>query len=362
MDWARSLAIILALFSHVMISTSGWSLLQVEHPDAYLVLRSFTRTATPMFIILAGAAVELHYVRTWRADPAVGRARLLRQSLRCAIALFVIGVAAVIGGAMSVEDLLWSLVGVRAVPNAEIFVFYVVFFLLAVPLVAFRIKFGLVATLLLSSAWWVVAELVPAPPEGSPRLALSRIFGFGDVYGPSVFHAIMLAVVGMVFAEAIRNRDAGSLVRRWGLFAGCVAAAALVVGVLIARHGLRPVLGAYVTAAEYRFTNHPGYYAIGLILTCAVLAVGFLVWRIRFRSRPLAAGPFGGDSLIAFTVGNAAINLANPLFPTGSLSVAFASAAIVILATWVFVVALRRWRPKQRAPLEAGAETATPTR
>ncbi|MRX45040.1 hypothetical protein [Agromyces kandeliae] len=346
LDWVRALAIILALVSHVMIITGGWSMLEDAAPDGYLAARAFTRTATPTFVLLAGAAVELAYARTWRTDRRRGVRRLLAQSLKCLLGLAIIGIAAVISGMLSPSDLMWSLIGVRAVPNAEIFTFYVVFFVIAVPLVAFRIRFGLPATLLLVAAWWPAAALIPAPREGSPRLAIARIFGIGDMYGPSAFHALLLAVVGMVLAAALRDRSGRSFLRRWWLFACCVAVAAGVVVTLVVQDGPGEVVRSYVTATAYRFTNHPGYFAIGLLAAGGVLLAAYAVWSLVFHRAAIEPGPFGGDSLIAFTLGNAAINLLGGALRAPSLSVAIASSVLLVLATWCLVRAFRALRPK----------------
>ncbi|RNB50474.1 hypothetical protein EDM22_07085 [Agromyces tardus] len=363
----RTVAIILALFSHMMIITGGWTLLQDQSSDAYLAVRSITRTATPMFILLAGATVELAYTRYWRANHRYGTRRLLTQSLKCFIALGVIGIAAVVSGMIAPVDFLLSLVAVRAIPNAEIFVFYVVFFVIAVPLVAFRVRYGLAATLALAASWWIIAELVPSPPHGSPRLAIARIFGIGDLYGPSTFHAMLLAVVGMVLADAVRNRGGKSIVRRWWLFSVCLMVAVGIVAWLVAQAGPLEVVRSYVTSSEYRFTNHPGYYAVGLLASSVAFLAAYVVWAAVFRGAVFSPGPFGGDSLIAFTAGNTAINLLVPLLPAPSLGVAIAESAALIIGTWIFVLAFRRFRPKPSArfaapdPVAVGPGPAEPS-
>ena len=186
-DWMRALAITLALFSHMMIITGGWMHLEDSSPSIYGIARTITRTATPIFILLAGAAVELAYVRYWRRDWRYGARRLLTQSLKCFVCLAIIGVAAWFGGLMGLRALALGIALIGGIQNAEIYVFYVAFFILAVPLVAIRVRFGLPATLAVTASWWVVAELIPAPDHQSLRFFTSRIFGIGDLYGPSAF-------------------------------------------------------------------------------------------------------------------------------------------------------------------------------
>ena len=151
----------------------------------------------------------------------------------------------------------------------------------------------------------------------------------------------------MIFANALRNSGARNMVRRWGLFAGCVAVAAAIVGWLIGRDGVGSMFTSYVTISDYRYTNHPGYYAVGLLGALVVYLAAYLVWTLVFRRAAIAPGPFGGDSLIAFTVGNTAINLLARMLPAPNLGVAVVESAALIVATWFLVFAYRRIRPKR---------------
>jgi hypothetical protein len=344
----RAMAITLALFSHVMLATGGWALLEALSPALYSTTRFATRTATPLFILLAGAAVELAYVRFWRRDRRYGARRLLTQSLKCFACLVLIGVAAVVGGIMSLRDLIRGIAFIGGIMNAEIYVFYVVFFVIAVPLVALRVRFGIPAALAAAASWWILAELIPAPADDRLRYLTSRLFGIGDLYGPSPFHALILAVIGMALADALRNSERRTWLHRWGLFAGCLAVAVAVAVGLLAQQGAADVVRSYITISEYRSSNHPGYYAIGLIGAMLVLTVASVLWTRAFHRRPFRPGPFSGDSLIAFTAGNVIINLLYRTLPAPNLAVALAWAMIVIGGVWLIVYGYRRLRPRRR--------------
>ena len=83
-DVARTLAIILALFSHAMIDFEGWKLLgSIAAP-----IRLLTRSATPLFIFMFGMMLELVYLKKLEQQGLSPVAkRLAVRSLQCYIGL-----------------------------------------------------------------------------------------------------------------------------------------------------------------------------------------------------------------------------------------------------------------------------------
>ncbi|MEE6295220.1 heparan-alpha-glucosaminide N-acetyltransferase domain-containing protein [Georgenia wangjunii] len=336
-DWARGLAISLALFSHAMLGVAGWESLSADYPALY-GLRVITRAATLTFIFLFGISLEFAYVRRWEHDPGTVRRRLLKRAAQCYGALLLLAIAAFIGGSMSGPEVLLAAVLAAPVLNGVIFVFYAVTMLLAMALVPLRRRIGVLPTLALTLAWWPTAALLRSLNPTDPRLdsITSRVLGIGDELGPSVLHALPIVVLGMAVGRWIRTPQDRGARRDAGIGVGMAVVGGLAAGFIDG-----PFAAVTHFVHDYRATNHFGYYAIG---ASAALAILGLCWLIETRTRLLSRrGPwtFGGHSLQAFMLGNVGINLftGHVFLPNGLVGILFSAGYVGL-----FWVALRAWR------------------
>jgi hypothetical protein len=202
---------------------------------------------------------------------------------------------------------------------------------------------GLLATFAITLVWYPVAAIIRATVTFPPVLDtfMSRIFGVGTEFGPSVMHAMALVAGGMIIANFVKNPHE----RRARLYAG-IAIGVGVAAALAAAVKDGPVGAAAGFVVHYRATNEFGYYAIGGLLAVVVLIVCWFVskkWHVGSKG----PGAFGGNSLHAFALGNVVINLfiAHVVFDNFWLSLLFAVAFVA-----VFWLAFKAWLRVYLAP------------
>lgn len=361
-DAARGFAIAIGLFSHVMLTSGAWEALKDASPVLY-GLRLITRFATPTFIVLFGVSLTLAYSGRWakRNGPSLVRGRLLRRAAKCYFSLAIIGAAGLVGGVVSGPEFLAGLAFLAPVFNADIFAFYTAGMLAAMALIPLSRKIGLLATLFVTLAWWPLAGLLTPLAPTDERLAflVSRLFGIGVTYGPSVFHALPLVVCGMIIGQVVRQSRSGTVT------AAAKRDAAIVVGlgsvsvlVLLGLDGPAGMAVNFVSATAYRNTNHFGYFAIGLMAALVILSGAYLLTERLRRGRAWEAGPFGSESLLSFTVGNVVINLLGVRLDTEDPYIGIATTVLLIAAIWGCLRIWLRWRDGRKDRRSLGTQAA----
>lgn len=334
-DKVRALAIVLALFSHGMGGvTGGWDALEA-HAGWYYTMRLATRTATPIFLVLFGASTEFAYVRYWRQDSAKARRKVLRRAAQCYLALAVVATAAALGGA-GVRQSVKGLFMAASPRGGEIFALYVCLFLLMLVIIPFRIRFGLIPTLLVALAWWPAAAVLQqfAPGDTPAGYAASRLAGIGAVTGPSVLHSVILVSVGMIVGRAILERHEGRWTATRLQLLATTAVAVGVAGVTAVNLGPEALIRGYVDITVFRSHDHPAYFAVGALATVTLIALASLAIKLGVGG-PRRVGPFSGASLLSFALGNVAINLFLPILPTPTLAADVVASIGLIAILWL---------------------------
>lgn len=347
-DVTRGFAIVLGLFSHVMLTSGAWETLKEISPALY-GLRLLTRFATPTFIVLFGISMSLAYSERWAtvAGPTLVRGKLARRSLKCYISLAVIGIAGLLGGVVNGADFLGGLAFLAPIFNADIFAFYAVGMLAAMILIPLVHKIGSIPTLLGTLAWWPIAYFAAplAPADERLGFLVSRVFGIGLTYGPSVFHALPLVVSGMIIGRLIRETQEG-LVSKEARRAVAITLSLSTFSVifLVFVEGPVGMVIKYVSATEYRNNNHFGYFAIGLLAATLIIVCAYALTEVFRRDHAWKAGPFGASSLLSFATGNVIINLLGDRLKTDNPFVGIAMAVALISLVWVGLKVWLLWR------------------
>jgi hypothetical protein len=89
-----------------------------------------------------------------------------------------------------------------------------------------------------------------------------------------------------------------------------VAIAALAVAVLVVDVQGKGLDGYGALLRDYRWQNHPAYFAFGVLSTAAILLVFRVLWMRRSPDRFSAAlATFGQQTLFVYGLGNVALNL-----------------------------------------------------
>ncbi|MEO1323976.1 MAG: OpgC domain-containing protein [Pseudomonadota bacterium] len=319
-DIARGFAILLVTWKHSMASFGARGELQGW---AHFGLEFVMQLATPIFLILFGAMLELVYrPRFERGLERDTARRLYKRSLQCyGYYCLAIVVFFVVMGTYSWMSLPLVFTGFISVPYSHLLAFYTAALALAPLLIIARIKFGLlsiVGSALLIQALHPVISHIPAAPELFERDYLQHMSGFlygkgVDFMGPSLIHGLSLVGLGMLFGYGLQpNQTAAALGKSVPTISicmalGCVATIALCIiwqAPLEAIHTL--------ISAELRITSHPLYFAIG---TLGAICVTWLfialndIWAVGV-GRSLRV--FGRRSLFAFGIGNILAHVAPP--------------------------------------------------
>jgi len=308
-DAARGLAVALALYIHSLGTFGSWYQL---HPIGQGLVRLVTSAATPTFILLFGAMLELVYYPALLEDgaPAVRR-RLLRRSWNCYVAYLITVAASVIAARRSALHGVAAALSLGSVQYGNILKFYAFALLVAVPFLEFRRRRGLVPTVLVGLAPWAAVfwlDRVPWPSPSSHVSYLTAMF-VGRPVGRSwisLLHSQALVVAGMTIGWSLAmGRERRSWRVFYGTAAGILLAALAVACALMVVLGPRPALSGYMTL-RFRASHHVGYYAFGLLEATAVL-IGLsllLPPRMPYSARLTPFLALGRSSLFAFTLGN----------------------------------------------------------
>jgi len=308
-DAARGLAVALALYIHSLATFGAWYHLPRL---GQALVRLVTSAATPTFIVLFGAMLEMvYYPGLVEGGRRRVRVRLLRRSWNCYVAYLAVVAASVVGGRRGMLHGVAAALSLGDAQYGNILKFYAFALVLAIPLLGFRQRRGLLPTVLLGLAPWVAVawlDRVSWPPPSSDLSYLSAML-VGRPIGRSwisLLHSQALVVTGMTIGWSLSagsGEERGKRFRRTAtliLLAALAASCAVVLAV-----GPRDAFGGYTTL-RYRASHHVGYYAFGLVEATALLIGLSLLLPPRMAYRPGFA-PFlclGRSSLLAFTLGN----------------------------------------------------------
>ncbi|MDT0576755.1 OpgC domain-containing protein [Croceicoccus sp. F390] len=310
-DICRSAAILLAMFSHAMVVfdvSSFWPGLDV--------LRFTLQMATPMFICLFGAMLEIAYGRkVQQGDSGVAIERLLTRALQCYV-LYAIAIGArVVTGDYSVGFALRCLLFAGATPFVDILKFYALVLILAPAIIALRLRFGLFVVAAIAIGIHVIYPLqqeIPAPAlvAGKDYLGMMTRFligtGHSIVGGPSLFHGISLVLFGMIIGRGVADlRGSSSDTQRRGwLILTAFAAGSFSAFFLLWDWNDSAGMMTNIISMALRNANHPVYFAVGLATTITWVSV--CIYLFDFCKLRWADGItfIGKVSLFTFCFGN----------------------------------------------------------
>lgn len=311
-DIARAFAILLVTWKHSMASFGARGALEGW---AHYSLEIMMQLATPIFLILFGAMLELVYRP--RFEQGLERAtarRLYKRSLQCygyyALAIIVFFT---VMGTYSLMSLPLVFTGFISVPYSHLLAFYTAALALAPLLILARIRFGLgtliCAALLVHFAHPIFLQLPPAP-ELFGRDYLQHMSGFiygkgVDFIGPSLIHGLSLVCFGMLFGYGLKPTRTASSALRVSTRISLIMAGVCMVIIGLSFNWQAPTASLQnLISAELRMSSHPLYFSIGvlgaIIVTWAFIALNDILRLLIGRSLQV----FGRRSLFAFGVGN----------------------------------------------------------
>ena len=319
-DIARAVAILLVTWKHSMASfgargqLEGWSNYSLE---------ILMQLATPIFLVLFGAMLELVYRP--RFEQGLHRdttRRLTKRALQCyGYYCLAIIVFFTLMGTYSAMSLPFVFTGFISVPYSHLLAFYTAALLLAPALIHARTRYGLaplVGIAILVHLLHPILRHLPAAPEFFDRDYLQHMTGFlygrgVDFIGPSLLHGLSLVCLGMLFGHGLHRRGSvrteGRLSRRVSVWMALAASLMIVVYMVLAPSQVS--LDGLIDAA-LRVDSHPVYFSIGILGALALTWLCIYVYDVRGMALGRSIQVFGRRSLFAFGIGNILAYIAPP--------------------------------------------------
>lgn len=295
LDFARGTALLLAMLTHALVHFGGW--------EPFLPgLRLVTRMATPTFLVLFGAMIELVYMRKIR-DGAGGAVteRLLGRALLCYGAFIAITVAAFATGKLGLTRAALSVGYFGAGRFGAILQIYAVLFaLMPLLLVAYR-RYGDWALLGAVALGWAAKATADATVGHLDLYPVSFLLGGGERVGPGVAPGLTFIAAGVALARGVRDGRWGAAALWVGLAGAVMVAAIWTVP--------RDELVSGLVGLRFRAANHPIYFAYGLLAAFLIAGMAMAVTRGPELASTRILAAMGRNSLFGYGFGNVALNL-----------------------------------------------------
>lgn len=362
LDAARSLAILLAMSSHVYADVGLGAHIPSEMA---LPLRIMFQVATPVFILLFGAMLEIVYLPRFTSESKISiSSRLVFRALQCwllyAVSIFTLFI---FDDGYSLAFSISCLLFMGNSPYTEILKFYAVALAVAPLLLWIRVRIGLVPLILVAAtyqaAWPILHSLPDARHDLGMPLQVARflkfVTGFGSpqLAGPSVLHGLTLVIAGQAFGNAVLGRRYKPMDRQ-GLALDSSNFGRRIFMLLISTIGLAS-MGAFIIPHEVfvglanmslRMNSHVLYFVIGAV--SAVLVSLAFIWIIDVRKMVSSRfwfmlSFFGRTSMFTFAWGNIMLYMVN-YYPAGkgdTYTLAFLLVAAICLMSFVFDFVMR---------------------
>jgi len=319
-DVARSAAILAALAAHAVAVFAVWPAVP---PGLFKAAgNAIFFTATPTFFLLFGVMLELVYVRRRERDGALPVAsRLAVRAWQCWLGLVLGMVCAWWSGRLTGAQLPDALLNLIDTPNSGILRFYTAALLLCIPVVLLRPRLGPALPLVLVGVIWIGAALLPLLPWPVAGSRWGFLCGFLVAHPPtwsggSLWHNLSVVFLGMALGHHMRTRQVQGLVPFGGspvllLVAVCLAGIA-VCAIILGPYALAQ--GYLGTGRTLRSVCHPAYFLISTLCALALIALAQRCYPVSTEPAlvrlPILA--LGRNSLLAFAVGSASLNLIPP--------------------------------------------------
>lgn len=367
LDFARGLAIVMALLSHAVLE---WRL-SADLSDGGVALRCVLRAGTPTFVLIFGVMLELVYFRQVERGEfrAVAR-RLLQRGLICYLAYLTTIATELLGGKCTVRQALDGAFLLAGPAYGYILKFYMTALWLAVPLLWLRGRFGIAMPLALFTFLWLLSPLLDYVAwENAARLGEVTGLLFGKPRSAlSLWHGAIFIGIGMLIGWSLRRWQSQGSIKCFALTMAALGGAA-VVGIALLLCSWSPTelfLQHGAARDSFRARQSIEYYVLAFAASLVLLTVCALwVARRGTRSRPVALFLLGRNSLAAFCLGNGLLNLAPSGLRNVSLELKVAMTVLYLLAApfvvwlWLRIKALATPARAQQDALPQNAAAPT---
>jgi len=233
-----------------------------------------TRLATPTFVVLLGAMLEIVYLRRLRrgTDLTGMRRRLAERAILCYVLFALITIAGFLTGKMGWFDALQAVTYTANGRFGTILKLYAILFLVIILILPLFRRYGGAALAAVALVGWTIK--VALAGLGVPGIYfLDFLFGHAaGGFGPSIFPSFAFVAFGFWIGEAMNgNRSA--------VLPGLVLAMALLGLWMTLGEVSYEGIGDLVTWAK-RSGDHPDYYVFGILGSALLIWICSLLGRV----------------------------------------------------------------------------------
>ncbi len=293
LDALRGVTVILAMLDHVKVQFVT---------DVHVhVLVPLTRLSTPGFIILFGAMIEIAYLSKLRAGRTMRsvRERMASRLITCWALAALLSLAALASGNLDFDTAWRAVLGLGLGRFNEILLIYAALFAILIAMLPLIARYGSLPVVAIALLGWLLQPVFVVAFPDPPQL-MNYLLGVGTGYGPALLPAMTFLGFGIALGEALNGRRSYLLVVLMALLAIVICGSELSHGVM--ESGRRFLAN--------RWTNHPGYYAVGILGFIVISACLLVAKRFRFFELPQhVLAQIGSQSLFIYGVGNLWLNL-----------------------------------------------------
>ncbi|MCR9235914.1 MAG: OpgC domain-containing protein [Alphaproteobacteria bacterium] len=346
-DICRSVAILLAMFSHSLIEFNFY---EFRDFDTYAPFRFAIQMAPPIFICLFGAMLEIVYKPQFeRGDKEAVFQKLFNRAIQCYVLYVVTLLAQFAMGQISLGYMLRCALMIGVSPYADILKFYAVALALSPWLISLRVTYGpvyLLGAALAVHLLFPVLQLIPKPPLilGKDYLGMPAGFLYGGgegVGGPSILHGMTFVVIGMIIGRAVLlSFDDQSAIRRKGAaILGALFVCSLAISALLWDFQAPFQTIRNIADMSLRNLNHPIYFSLGISATIFCVVICIWLFDVQKYSWARWISFLGKASLFTFSFGNILLYAAPDVGVSKTTSLIFSLIALflICLQTYVFI-------------------------
>lgn len=311
LDLSRTVAIVLAMFAHVLTTTGALEYVLENLAPLMLIVR----TSTPMFIILFGVILEIVYRRRAERDGMHSvLTRFIERALLCWALYALANIPLLLTGQISLPYYLGTALLLGATPFTDILRYYTILFVLAPAILYARLRWGVLPLLVGSVGLMALHPFFAAIPDPDLPVAqevtmrmVDLLVGIWDgTAGPSVLHSLFFVAVGITIGTALtseRSAEGGETrSNRTLLLLIAFLAVATYASTWV---GPEEVNWASVSKKTLRNANHPFYFFNGALISTVIITALRGIQKV--RTGPLRATMLGQRSLFTFSFGNAVL-------------------------------------------------------
>lgn len=291
LDAIRGVTVILAMLDHV----------KVQFVTDVHVLVPLTRLSTPGFVILFGVMIEIAYLSKLRAGRSMQsvRERMASRLITCWTLAALLSLAALVSGNLDFTSAWRAALGLGLGRFNEILLIYAALFAILIAILPLIARYGSVPIVAIALLGWLLQPVFVVAFPDPPQLT-NYILGVGTGYGPALLPAMTFLGFGLALGEALNGRRSYLLVVLMAVLAIVIFGSEL-------SHGIKESGRRFLAN---RWTNHPGYYAIGILGFIGISACLLVAKRFSVLGLPLRAlTRIGSQSLFVYGVGNLWLNL-----------------------------------------------------